>query len=322
MAHRSRLPVLLLALASFAACTVSVEHEGAGRNRSDASAGLEKSVDELARAFIDSGQAAGISLAVAREGELLMARGYGLADVENDVPATAATVYRIGSITKQFTAAAIMRLIEQGELTLGTELAAVLPEVDTEGHTVTVEQLLNHTSGIPSYTGLGEAFWSVSRLDLSHQQLLELVDVPEFDFAPGAEWRYNNTGYYLLGMIIESADGRDYGAWVGDELFTPLGLDSTTYCGERQIIPHRAEGYELVEGELLNDDMLSMRLPYAAGALCSTVGDLIAWQQSLAAGEVVSSDSYAAMTTPGALAEQVARTALGLEIEETKVDGD
>jgi D-alanyl-D-alanine carboxypeptidase len=287
--------VLLVTLA----CTLTVEHEPASR---DARRDLADQVDELARAFIDAGRTAGISVAVARDGRRTIAKGYGLADLENDVETTAATVYRIGSITKQFTAAGIMRLIEQDKLALDTDLATLLPDFPTEGHTVTVEQLLNHTSGIPSYTGLDE-FWEVARLDLGHDELLALVNEPEFDFAPGAEFRYNNTGYYLLGMIIERIEGRDYATWVREELFEPLGLEATFYCGEREIIPHRAEGYERVDGELVNDEMLSMRLPYAAGALCSTVGDLIAWQRALAGGEVVSPASYEAMTTPRALAD-------------------
>lgn len=292
--------LLLTMLAAVSGCSLTVEHEPA---RSDRRSDLEIQVDGLAQAYLDAGETAGISVGIARDGRTLLAKGYGLADIENDVPATAETVYRIGSITKQFTAAAILRLVEQEELSLDSDLATLLPDFPTEGHTVTVEQLLNHTSGIPSYTSLGDPFWAVSRLDLSHDELLALVNEPSFDFAPGAEWRYNNTGYYLLGLILERLTERDYATLMREEIFAPLGLDATTYCGEREIIPHRAEGYDRVDGQLLNDEMLSMNLPYAAGALCSTVGDLIAWQQALAGGEVVSAGSYEAMITPRALAD-------------------
>ncbi len=288
---------LLLPL-TLGGCALSVEHQEAGESVTE----LELTVDRWAKEFLDDGIVAGLSVGIAANGETLLNKGYGLADIEQDVPATDDTVYRIGSITKQFTAAAMMRLVESGQIDLH---APIGPYVDfpTGDHTVTVEQLLWHTSGIPSYTGLGERWRKTVPLDVEHTELLGLVLEEPFDFAPGAEYRYNNTGYYLLGMIVENITGGSYADYVERELAAPLRLSRTHYCDEKRILPGRAEGYELVDGALVNDDPISMTQPFAAGALCSTVGDLLRWQSALASGEVVSMESYARMTSDGLLSD-------------------
>ena len=222
------------------------------------------------------------------------------ADLENGVLAAAETVYRIGSITKQFTAAAIMQLVERGKVALDDEIGEYV-DFPTGGHRVTVHQLLNHTSGIKSYTGLGDVWTRTIPLPVTHEVLFGLLtDIP-FDFAPGDEWRYNNTGFYLLGVIVENVTDKSYEEYLQQEVFDPLGLDDTSYCDEKKLIPHRAEGYESEDGELVNDDLIDMTHPFAAGALCSNVIDLLRWQQALERGEVVSAESYALMTTPTAL---------------------
>ena len=139
-------------------------------------------------------------------GEVVFAGGFGHADLENEVPATADTVYRIGSVTKQFTAAAAMLLVEEGKLDLSADLREYLPDYDTRGFEVTVERLLNHTSGIKGYTEMPE-FWERSRLDLGHEAMLELFSEPPFEFEPGDRYQYNNSGYYLLGVLIERLSG-------------------------------------------------------------------------------------------------------------------
>ena len=301
MTTARRLLLLGLAVCTVAACTVSVE-QGRNSARPDGN-DLESAIDELVAEALASGPVAGISVAVDQRGERLLAKGYGLADIENEVVAAQRTVYRIGSITKQFTAAAIMRLVEEGQVALGASLAEYAPEFPTQGREVTIAQLLNHTSGIRSYTGLGEAFWSRSRLELSHEDLLGLVSNEPFDFEPGERWLYNNSGYYLLGVVIENVTGQTYAEHLQERFFGPLGLESTTYCDERRLIPHRAEGYAADEGKLFNDEPLSMSSPFAAGALCSTVEDLLVWQHALEAGEVVSPAAYAQMTTPLSLTD-------------------
>ncbi|HEX6050344.1 MAG TPA: serine hydrolase domain-containing protein, partial [Gemmatimonadaceae bacterium] len=217
-------------------------------------------------------------------------------------PATPKTVYRIGSVTKQFTSAAIMRLMEQGKLSLDDTLQKFFPDFPAQGNRVTVRHLLNHTSGIKSYTSLGPKWARVIRIDLAPDSLVALFANEPFDFKPGDSYRYNNSGYFLLGMIIEKLSGKPYAQYLKDEFFTPLGLESTMYCDQAPLIKHRAQGYATRPGGVfINAEPLSMTQPYSAGALCSTVTDLVAWTQALSSGKVVSPASYKLMTTPGTL---------------------
>jgi D-alanyl-D-alanine carboxypeptidase len=260
---------------------------------------LQRTVDSLVANALAEGPVAGVSVAVVRGKDTVVMKGYGLADVENEVPATVQSVYRIGSITKQFTAAAVLQLIEQNKLSLDDTIGKFLPTLPVAWRGAPIRQLLNHTSGIPSYTSAGPRWFSKMRLDLSHDSLLAIIAADSMDFARGSQWRYNNTGYYLLGMLIEKVTGRSYADVVRDQLVAPLGLRATMYCETRAVIKHRAQGYQVTpDDKLVNADPLSMNQPFAAGALCSTVGDLIAWQRALAAGRVVKSGSYAAMTAP------------------------
>ena len=259
-------------------------------------------MDSVANAAVAEHRTAGVSVAVVKNGRTVLAKGYGFADLENDVPATPETVYRIGSITKQFTSAAIMRLMEQGKLSLDDTLQKFLPNFPSQGNRVTVRHLLNHTSGIKSYTSLGPKWARVMRLDLVPDSLVALFANEPFDFKPGDRWMYDNSGYFLLGMIIEKLSGKPYGRYLQDEFFTPLGLKGTEYCDQAPLIRHRAQGYAPgPDGGFINAEPLSMSQPYAAGSLCSTVTDLAAWALALSGGKVVSRASYQLMSTPGTL---------------------
>jgi CubicO group peptidase (beta-lactamase class C family) len=260
-------------------------------------------IDSLAAAFLADGPAAGVSVAVVKGRDTVLMKGYGFADLENEVRAGPQTVYRIGSITKQFTSAAIMRLVEQGKLALDDTLGKMLPGVASSWQGVTLRRLLNHTSGIHSYTSAGPRWQRRWREDLSPDTIVGLVRDDTLDFRPGAQWRYNNTGYVLLGMIIERASGKTYATYLEEEFYRPLGLSQTYYCSQRPIIKHRAQGYSRARNQLVNAEYLSMTQPFSAGALCSTVGDLVAWQRALVGGRVVRPASYIAMTTPEALAD-------------------
>ncbi len=243
----------------------------------------------------------GVSVAVQRAGEVLFAEGFGFADLENEVPATAATVYRIGSVTKQFTAAAAMLLVEEGKLDLAADFTDYLPDYDARGFRIPVERLLNHTSGIKGYTEMPE-FWSRARLDLDHREMMDLFSAPPFEFEPGDRYQYNNSGYYLLGVLLERLSGASYAAFLEKRFFEPLALRDTHYLDNDPIIPGRAEGYEaLPGGGFRNDDPVSMRLPYAAGSLGSSVLDLLAWQRALVEGRAVRPESRDRMTARGEL---------------------
>jgi len=265
-------------------------------------AGVIAEIDGIVAAAMEEANIAGVGVGVAFGDDIVVAKGYGLADVENDVPVTASTVFRIGSVTKQFTAAAILLLVERGELSLDDELSTLVPEFKGQGHRITVDRLLNHTSGIKGYTEM-PTFWENARLDLTRAEMLELFGSVPFEFAPGEKYQYNNSAYYLLGVIIEEKSGMSYGEFLRKNIFEPLALDETHYLDNAPIVPNRAEGYEVREGVLVNDDPLSMRLPYSAGSLGSSVSDLIKWQRALVDNELLREDSYRKMTTPGRLAD-------------------
>ena len=260
---------------------------------------MKARVDSLAKAFLAEPQSPGLSIAVIRAGrDTLVYEGYGKSDIENDVPATPATVYRIGSITKQFTAAAVMRLVEKGSVHLGDSIGKYLPDLPKAWQPVKVRQLLNHTSGIPSYTDLGESWAKRWGEHMSPDTLVALTANKPMDFPPGSGWRYDNTGYVVLGMLLEKVTGKPYAEYLDSTLFQPLGLKHTLYCDRAPLVPHRSRGYQRDAKKFTNAPYLDMSQPYAAGALCSTVGDLARWNRLLATGKVVSPASYATMTTP------------------------
>ena len=258
-------------------------------------------LDSLARAYLADAPSVGAAVAVARGRDTLLLRGYGLADRETRRAATVAHRFRIGSLTKAFTAAAIMRLAERRKLSLDDELSRWVPEFPLQGHRVTLRQLLNHTSGIRNY--LESPAWRARWADdLTPLQVADLVARDTFDFAPGTRWSYSNTGYTLLGLVIERASGQSYAEFVRRELLVPLGLRQTSYCPSRPRGSEWAIGYGERNDRIVPAEYLSMTHPYAAGALCSTVGDFLTWQRALAAGHIVTPASYARMTTPDTLA--------------------
>ena len=179
----------------------------------------------------------------------------------------------------------------------------MLPDYPAPGNVVTVHQLLNHTSGIPSYTGLGAEFWSKSSMNLTHEELTSMFYDDALEFEPGSKMAYNNSGYYLLGMIIAEVSNMTYEEYLQANIFEPLGLEDTSYCREKYIIKRRAQGYEMESGELVNDGAIGMNSPYAAGALCSTIGDLAKWTDALHNGQVVSAESFTTMITKTKLAD-------------------
>ncbi len=250
------------------------------------------------QAALESPGAVGLSIAVARGTTMIFEEGAGLAEVEHDVEANAQTMFRIGSVTKQFTAAAIVRFAEEGTLEIDEDFRAYLPDYPETEEVITVRHLLTHTSGIPSYTGLGPSWQATVAHELAHEELLSLFEHLALEFSPGTKWNYNNSGYYLLGMIIEAQSGQDYGTHLADTLFRPLGLTRTRNGSNEAIIKNRAQGYRLIQGVLHNDGLIGMSQPGAAGALLSTAGDLVRWQLALVGRKVVGAVSYEEMTTP------------------------
>ncbi len=267
-----------------------------------ARAAAAKVADSLAKAFVANGSSPSVAIALMRGNDTILVKAYGAANLELETPATTASVYRVGSVTKQFTSAAVMQLVEAAKIRLDDSIAAYLPRLPAAWRAVTIRQLLNHTSGIPSYTDIGMSWVRRWGEEMSPDTLVALTATAPMWFAPGTKWQYDNTGYILLGMLIEKVSGRPWEVELTERFFKPFGLANTRNCLTTPLIPHRVTGYSKENGEWVNAPYLAMTQPYAAGALCSTVTDLLKWNRALHTGRVVSPSSYAAMTTPAGAA--------------------
>lgn len=222
----------------------------------------------------------GLSLAVVRDGKIEKAKGYGLADVELNVPATEETAYQWASVTKQFTAAAVLLLVQDGKLSLDDLVSRHYEKSPSAWSNITVRHLLTHTAGIKSYTDLPDFFKTI-RKDYTPDELIGLVSDRALDFDPGEKWRYNNTAYYLLGLIIERASGQTYGDFLAERIFKPLQMDTARLNHQFEIIPNRATGYDNRSNRWMRSEFVSPTQPYSAGALIGTVLDLAKWDAAL-----------------------------------------
>jgi D-alanyl-D-alanine carboxypeptidase len=253
-------------------------------------------IDALFRAAYPA-SGPGAAVLVVQDGTPILRKGYGLANVELSVPIRPEMVFRVGSATKQFTSACILKLVEQGRLRLEDPLSKYLPDYPSPAAGVTIEQLLTHTSGIKSATDMPTWFPHM-REDWTVEQLIDFFENEPLDFAPGTRWRYTNSGYILLGAILEKVTGRPYAEVVADWIFRPLGMKDTRYGSEAPIIPGRVDGYRKSPDGVINAPYLSMTQPFSAGALVSTVDDLARWQSALDRGEILSPRSRRRMWTP------------------------
>lgn len=268
-------------------------------------AALRARVDSLATAFLREAPAAGLTVGVVRGRDTLALRGYGSADTARRRAAGPNTVYRVGSITKQFTAAAVLQLVEQGRVSLADTLGRFLPQYPQWGR-VTIRQLLSHTSGVPTYTA--SRAWAARIGDaLAPDTVLGFVASQPFDFPPGTQFRYDNTGYFLLGRVLERVAGRPYAALLRERFFGPLGMTRSAYCPDVPADTAYAAGYDRVSPDPATGYAparpISMTSPYAAGALCLTVPDFLRWQAALTGGRVVTAAAYARMSRSDTLAD-------------------
>jgi CubicO group peptidase (beta-lactamase class C family) len=234
---------------------------------------------------------------LALNGDAKFKKGYGWANAEWEIPNAANTKFRVGSITKQFTSMAVMQLQEQGKLKVQDPICTYLSPCPETWKAVTVHHLLTHTSGIPSYTGLPD-FRKISILPKTPDEMVALFRDLPFEFEPGSGFKYNNSGYFLLGMIIEKVTGRKYEDVLRDQIFTPVGMSDTGYDRSDIILPRRAAGYARSGEEITNAAYLDMGQPYSAGSLYSTVEDLLKWDQALYGDRLLPAAAKAAMFTP------------------------
>ncbi|NNF67273.1 MAG: beta-lactamase family protein [Gammaproteobacteria bacterium] len=246
----------------------------------------------------------GATVILVRDGEVLFRGAAGMANLELAVPMEPDHVLRIGSITKQITAAAILLLQDRGELDVTDDITKYLPDFPTHGERITIAHLLSHTSGIFSFTDI-PGYWrgDLIRTDHSVEQMIGLFADQPLQFPPGSDFSYSNSGYTLLGAIIERVSGKSYAEFLRTEMFEPLGIADTQYDG-LQVVNRRASGYQHnSDDQYVNALPISMTHAYAAGAILSTVDDLARWNAALFDGRLLSDESLSAMTTANRLTD-------------------
>jgi D-alanyl-D-alanine carboxypeptidase len=259
---------------------------------------IERTIHEQ----LASGKVAGVAIQVTQHGKAVLSKGYGTANLEWNTPVREDTVFRIASVTKSITAASILVLAEKGLLSLDDKLSKYLPDFP-RANEVTIRQLLTHTSGLVDYPGAypRKEEWVMQK---SMAQMLDIIAhlSPTYHFDPGSDYRYSNSGYYILGFIVEKISGRDLGAFMRENIFSKVGMDDTSMDLAENIVPNRASGYDAVAGQpgkFQNALYFPYTYPGPAGGLRSTVGDLSKWYLALLDGKVIGPELLKEMTTPG-----------------------
>ena len=253
-------------------------------------------MEQVVQSHVSAGTFMGTVL-VARDGNIVLDKAYGMANLELEVPNTPDTKFRLGSITKQFTAAAILLLEERGKLKVDDRVKTHLPDAPMGWDRITVFNLLTHTSGIPNFTSLAD-YNTIKLSSRTADAAVAAVRDRTLDFGPGEKMSYSNSGYIVLGAIIEKVSGQSYEKFVTDNIFTPLGMKDSGYDSNTAVIKRRASGYIKTPTGYVNAGYVHMSIPHAAGALYSTTRDLLKWEQALFSGKVVSKASLDRMITP------------------------
>jgi CubicO group peptidase (beta-lactamase class C family) len=296
---RAGLAILALALASTSAPASAAISGISATSATSATSDVASYADRLlTEAYPATGP--GAAVLVMQDGKPVLRKGYGLANVELGVPIQSDMVFELGSITKQFTATAILMLAERGRISLTDDVTKYLPDYPTHGRSITVEHLLTHTSGIPSYTGLPEWLPKMKE-DFTPQQIIDLFKDKPLEFEPGERWAYSNSGYILLGAILEKVSGKTYEDFVEQEIFKPLGMTRSFYGNNAEIVSGRVDGYDQDGSSPMGfrrAGYLSMTQPYAAGSLLSTVDDLARWDEALIGAKLLKPASLDRMFTP------------------------
>ncbi|HEX2593456.1 MAG TPA: serine hydrolase domain-containing protein [Rhizomicrobium sp.] len=258
---------------------------------------LEHRIDAaMAREIAPDGP--GAVLAIVKDGVTVFRKGYGLANIEWGTRMPADAVFPIASLTKQFTAVAIMMLKERGLVSIDAPLETYLPDFPTRGRRITVRQLLNHTSGLCRDKASPETHREISRQNLSLAKLLELIAARPLEFEPGERYAYSNSGYVLLGAIIERISGQKYRDFLKAEMFDPLGMANTFYLFDEPIVPKRVAGYQRGRRGIENASYISPTYYHASGGLASTADDLATWDAAMWAHRLIGAESFAEMLVP------------------------
>lgn len=264
-----------------------------------------RKVDEYVQSELIRQHIPGIALGVYRNGKIVTAKGYGLANVELNVPVKAETVFQSGSIGKQFAATAIMMLVEQGKIGLDDSIMKYFPDAPGPWRNIKVRNLLSHTSGIADYTSeeRSKPGGPVNmRADYTEEQFVNMIESFPPDFAPGEKWAYCNSNYLLIGAMIRKVTGKFYGDYLQERIFQPLGMTSTRIISEEDIVPNRAAGYRLADGQLKNQEWVAPLFNTTAdGALYFNVLDIARWDAALYTEKVLKKSSLEQMWTPAKL---------------------
>ncbi len=231
------------------------------------------------------------SVLVGINGKIAFEKGYGLANQEWSAKNTPSTKFRIASLTKQFTAACILLLQERGQLNVRDPISKYIPDLPETWQPITLHQLLTHTSGIPNYPGMPRIENELNRTGATPRQILEVAATKPLEFTPGTKLHYTNTGYVLLGMVIEKVSAMTYAAFLQKNIFMPLDMTNSGYDSQSNILPQCASGYMIQNGHITNADFIDMSIPYAAGSIYSTVEDMYRWNEALANGKLLSTAS-------------------------------
>ena len=256
---------------------------------------LEQKADDLLNSLVKSNNT-GVAVLVAQNGKIVFEKGYGLEDRENKVPVSTETKFRIGSITKQFTAAAILKLQEQGKLSVDHKLSKYIPDFP-RGEEVKLHHLLTHTSGIHSYTDKPDFMSRVTNA-VTTEEIVKSIKEDSYDFDPGEKWHYNNSGYMVLGYIVEKVSGQSYGDFLRKTFFQPLGMTNTGIHRPNAALTHEALGYSFEKNKMVRAVNWDMGWAGGAGAIYSTVEDLYRWNEGVFNGKVLSEASRKAAFTP------------------------
>jgi len=253
-------------------------------------------MEQVVQSYVENKQFMGSAL-VARDGTVLLNKGYGFANLEWEVRNSPTTRFRLGSITKQFTAACILLLEERGKLKVDDPVKKYMTDAPAAWDKVTLFNLLTHTSGIPGFTEFPDYASSEAIATTPERLVARFRDKP-LEFQPGEKWNYSNSGYVLLGYLIEKISQQSYSQFVQENIFNPLGMKDSGYDSNSAIIPHRASGYTPSTKGVMNTGFIDMSIPFSAGGLYSTTEDLLRWEQGLMGGKLLSSASLQKMTTP------------------------
>ncbi|HEX8693612.1 MAG TPA: serine hydrolase domain-containing protein [Longimicrobium sp.] len=307
--------MLKLANARASLVALAVVSLGASAAAAQPGPALVQRLDSIAGSGVVENRAAGTVAAVVRGSDTLLFKAYGRADVEGGVPMPVDAMFEIGSLAKQFTAAAVLQLRDQGKLSLDDDVTKWLPDFDTRGNRVPLRRLLDHASGIVGLTEIPEFRGLATNTSFPRDSAYALIKRQPFQFPTGTAQVYNNSAFWLLGLVIEKASGMTYEDYVEKKIFEPLGMTRSMYCHSSENVPRRALGYRIQDGAVRRAPANVHTWPFSAGSICSTAGDLVTWLRALHGGRVLPPASYAEMVAPSRLDDGTPlRYAMGLQV--------